>query len=178
MLVTNSTEVAQAVRALRNYGQKAKYEHVAAPFNRRLDTVQAAVLRVKLPHLDGWNARRRYLADAYREHLATLPLRLPAGDAGERHVYHLFVIETPQRDAARGRLAEQGVETGVHYPVPVHLQPALKSLGYTSGAFPNAERLAQQSLSLPMYPEMPLEHVERIAAALADIGTWPSSAAA
>jgi dTDP-4-amino-4,6-dideoxygalactose transaminase len=166
MLVTNSTQVAEMVRALRNYGQKAKYEHVAAPFNHRLDTIQAAVLRVKLPHLDGWNARRRYLADAYREHLAALPLRLPAADGEERHVYHLFVIESPQRDAIRARLSADGVDTGIHYPVPLHLQPALKNLGYVRGAFPNAERLAEQSLSLPMYPEMPLEHVERIVGAI------------
>lgn len=179
MLVTNSTEVAQTVRALRNYGQQAKYEHVAAPLNHRLDTLQAAVLRVKLPHLDGWNARRRYLADAYREHLEGLPLRLPAGNAEEpRHVYHLFVIESPQRDALRARLAEHGVETGIHYPVPLHLQPVLKNLGYARGAFANAERLAQQSLSLPMYPEMPLEHVERIASALTDDRTSASSKAA
>ncbi len=178
MLVTNSAEVAQTVRALRNYGQKAKYEHVAAPFNHRLDTLQAAVLRVKLPLLDGWNARRRYLADAYREHLGPLPVRLPAAAADERHVYHLFVIESPQRDAIRGRLTEHGIETGIHYPIPVHLQPALKNLGYASGAFPNAERLARESLSLPIYPEMPLEHVERIARALADGQTRASSVAA
>jgi len=178
MLVTNSTEVAQTVRALRNYGQKAKYEHVAAPLNHRLDTIQAAVLRVKLPHLDGWNARRRYLADAYREHLAPVSLRLPANDAEElRHVYHLFVVESPQRDAVRARLAQHGVDTGIHYPVPLHLQRALKSLGYASGAFPNAERLARQSLSLPMYPEMPLEHIERIAEVIAGDGSASAVAA-
>jgi dTDP-4-amino-4,6-dideoxygalactose transaminase len=167
MLVTDSAEVAQTVRALRHYGQKAKYEHVAAPLNHRLDTVQAAVLRVKLPHLDGWNARRRYLADAYREQLAPLGLRLPLGPHDERHVYHLFVVQHQQRDRLRAHLGQQGIETGIHYPVPVHRQPILESLGYASGAFPNAERLAQESLSLPMYPEMPLEHIERVADAIA-----------
>jgi dTDP-4-amino-4,6-dideoxygalactose transaminase len=170
MLVTDSAEVAERVRALRNYGQKAKYEHVAAPFNHRLDTLQAAVLRVKLPHLDRWNARRRELAGAYRERLAHLPVGVPADAADVRHVYHLFVVESRQRDALRARLTQHGIETGIHYPIPVHQQPVLKGLGYPSGAFPNAERLAQQSLSLPMYPEMPMEHIERIAAAMAGDG--------
>ena len=140
--------------------------------------VKVSVLRVKLPHLDGWNARRRDLANAYREQLAQLPFRLPKGDAEMRHVYHLFVIGSPQRDAVRQRLAEHGIETGIHYPVPLHLQPALKALGYASGAFVNAERLARQSLSLPMYPEMPLEYVERIADAVAGGTSAASSVAA
>jgi dTDP-4-amino-4,6-dideoxygalactose transaminase len=149
---------------LRNYGQQAKYEHVDLPLNRRLDTVQAAVLRVKLPHLDAWNARRRFLADAYREHLAGLPIGLPAGDPEGRHVYHLFVIIADDRDALRSRLASNGVETGIHYPVPVHRQPVLADLGYAAGAFRNAERLAASSLSLPMYPELELEQLELVAA--------------
>jgi dTDP-4-amino-4,6-dideoxygalactose transaminase len=178
ILVTNSSEVAEMVRALRHYGQKAKYEHVAAPLNHRLDTIQAAVLRVKLPHLDRWNARRRYLADAYRQHLGPLGLRLPAGPQDERHVYHLFVVQHQQRDGLRAHLAQQGIETGVHYPIPVHRQPALTDLGYSAGAFPNAERLAKESLSLPMYPEMPLEHIERIAASIASHARSAPSVAA
>ena len=162
MLVTNSAEIAQTVRMLRSYGQKTKYEHVTLPLNHRLDTVQAAVLRVKLPHLDQWNARRQYLADAYREHLAGLPVRLAPADAEGRHVYHLFVIETDQRDALKAALAAQGIETGIHYPIPLHQQVALEDLGYRPGAFPNAERLAARSLSLPMYPEMSLEQLERV----------------
>lgn len=162
MLVTNTAEIAQTVRMLRSYGQKSKYEHVTLPLNHRLDTVQAAVLRVKLPHLDQWNARRQYLADAYREHLAGLPVRLAPADPEGRHVYHLFVIETEQRDALKAALAAQGIETGIHYPIPLHQQLALKDLGYRPGAFPNAERLAAQSLSLPMYPEMSLEQLELV----------------
>lgn len=163
MLITDSDELAAEVRALRNYGQRAKYEHVALPLNHRLDTLQAAVLRVKLPHLDAWNARRQYLADAYREHLAELPLRVSAPAEEGRHVYHLFVVQSEQRDALRQHLSDHEIETGIHYPVPLHLQPVLQDLGYARGAFPNAERLAQHSLSLPMYPEMPLDHIERIA---------------
>lgn len=177
ILVTDSAEVAQTVRALRHYGQKAKYEHVAAPLNHRLDTIQAAVLRVKLPHLDGWNARRRSLAAAYREQLAPLGLRLPVGPDDERHVYHLFVVQHPHRDQLRARLTQQGIETGIHYPIPVHRQPVLKDLGYASGAFPNAERLAKESMSLPIYPEMPQEHIERIAAVIAQAPSASSLAA-
>ena len=166
ILVTPSSDVAAHVRTLRNYGQRAKYEHVDLPLNRRLDTLQAAVLRVKLPHLEAWNARRRFLADAYRAHLAGLPIGLPAGDHNGRHVYHLFVITANDRDAVRSSLASSGVETGIHYPVPVHRQPVLDELGYHAGAFPNAERLAATSLSLPMYPELAMEQLETVAAAI------------
>ncbi len=166
MLVTDSSELAATVRELRNYGQRSKYEHVRTPMNRRLDTLQAAVLRVKLPHLDGWNARRQERADAYRAQLAGLPLDLPVPQANGRDVYHLFVIQCERRDALREALTREGIETGVHYPVPLHLQPALHDLGYRAGQFPNAERLAGRSLSLPMYPELPLAHVERVAAAI------------
>ena len=171
MLVTNDDDVAEAVRTLRNYGSKVKYEHVAVPLNHRLDTIQAAVLRVKLPHLDGWNARREYLADAYREHLSNGPVGLPASTGEGRHVYHLFVVQAAQRDALRAGLTAQGIETGIHYPLPLHAQPVLHGLGYHLGVFPNAERLAAHSLSLPMYPELPLEHVERVAEAITGWGS-------
>jgi dTDP-4-amino-4,6-dideoxygalactose transaminase len=167
MLVTQSTEVAARVRVLRNYGSRAKYEHVDLPLNRRLDTIQAAVLRVKLPHLDEWNARRQFLADAYREHLADLPVGLPPPAESGRHVYHLFVIAVKDRDALRADLTEQGIETGIHYPIPVHRQPIMQSLlPAASGPFPQAEQLAAHSLSLPMYPELPLAHLERVANAI------------
>jgi dTDP-4-amino-4,6-dideoxygalactose transaminase len=166
MLITNSPEVDLTVRELRNYGQRVKYEHVALPLNHRLDTMQAAILRVKLAHLDAWNARRRYLADAYREHLAGLPITPPMSDEEGRHVYHLFVIQAEDRDGLRAALGERGIETGVHYPTPLHLQPVLSDLGYRRGAFPNAERLAAHSLSLPMYPELSLDHVEQVAVAI------------
>jgi dTDP-4-amino-4,6-dideoxygalactose transaminase len=166
MLVTQSSEIAARVRTLRNYGQRAKYEHVDLPLNRRLDTLQAAVLRVKLPHLDAWNARRRRLADVYREHLTDLPIGLPRSDEDGRHVYHLFVITADDRDALQMTLGLSGIETGIHYPVPVHRQAVLEDLGYEAGAFPNAERLAASSLSLPMYPELAQEQLEMVAAAI------------
>lgn len=166
MLVTHSAEVDATVRQLRNYGQRVKYEHVALPLNHRLDTIQAAVLRVKLRHLDEWNERRRDIAEAYREHLTGLPVTLPHADGGGRHVYHLFVIQSDERDGLRAYLSERGIETGIHYPIPAHLQPVLAGLGYKAAAFPNAERLAARSLSLPMYPELPLSQVEEVATAI------------
>jgi dTDP-4-amino-4,6-dideoxygalactose transaminase len=166
MMVTRSDEVASAARAMRNYGQRAKYEHVTLPMNRRLDTIQAAVLRVKLPHLDRWNVQRERLADVYRTCLQGLPVGLPSPEAPGRHVYHLFVIETDERDGLRAALGREGIETGIHYPIPLHMQPALRELGYARGDFPHAERLAARSLSLPMYPELPVDHVERVADAI------------
>lgn len=166
MLVTGSAEIAERVRTLRHYGQKVKYEHLITPLNRRLDTIQAAVLRVKLPHLDGWNARRQRLAAAYREQLAGTPVTLPPEDEPGRHVYHLFVIETDARQALQAALRADGIETGIHYPIPLHMQPALSGLRYQRGAFPIAERLAARSLSLPMYPELPFEDVERVSRAI------------
>jgi dTDP-4-amino-4,6-dideoxygalactose transaminase len=166
ILVTQSAAVAEQVRSVRHYGQRVKYEHVTTPLNRRLDTLQAAVLRVKLPRLDGWNTRRQQLADAYRDRLADLPLGLPPAEPAGRHVYHLFVVETPERDALRASLAAARIETGIHYPIPLHRQPALQRLGYRVGAFPSAERLAARSLSLPMYPELPIQDLDRVARAI------------
>jgi dTDP-4-amino-4,6-dideoxygalactose transaminase len=166
MLVSNDGELAAAARTLRNYGSKVKYEHIALPLNHRLDTIQAAVLRVKLPHLDDWNARRQYLADAYREHFTELPISLPARVEEGRHVYHLFVIQADDRDTLRSELASEGIETGIHYPIPLHRQPVLANLGYRSGAFPYAERLAARSVSLPMFPELTVDQLERIANAV------------
>jgi dTDP-4-amino-4,6-dideoxygalactose transaminase len=166
MLVTDSSEVADSVRVLRHYGQRVKYRHLTTPLNRRLDTIQAAILRVKLPHLNRWNARRQQLAQAYRERLGGLPLTLPRREEPDRHVYHLFVIEVEDRDGLRDALAAAGIETGIHYPIPLHQQPALAELAYLAGAFPHTEWLAAHSLSLPMYPELPLEHVERVSATI------------
>jgi dTDP-4-amino-4,6-dideoxygalactose transaminase len=166
IVVTDSAEIADEIRILRHYGQRVKYEHVKTPMNHRLDTIQAAVLRVKLSHLDSWNDRRRQLADRYRAQLAGLPVGLPQPEEGRRHVYHLFVIECEERDRLRAELGSIGIETGIHYPIPLHRQPALIGLGYPDGSFPHAERLAARSLSLPMYPELPVDQVDRVAAAV------------
>jgi dTDP-4-amino-4,6-dideoxygalactose transaminase len=163
MVVTDSAPLADSVRAIRHYGQRVKYEHVMTPLNRRLDTLQAAVLRVKLRCLDDWNAQRQRLADAYRERLLGVPVTVPTPEDPGRHVYHLFVVETGQRESLRVALAADGIETGIHYPIPLHRQPALEGLGYLAGAFPRAEQLASSSLSLPMYPELPMVHLQRVA---------------
>ena len=147
------------------------HRHDQVGTNSRLDTLQAAVLLAKLPHLDSWNARRQHLADAYREHLSRGLVGLPAATQEGRHVYHLFVVQVDQRDGLRAALTAQGIETGIHYPIPLHAQPILGGLGYRLGAFPNAERLAAHSLSLPIYPEMQLAHVERVAEAISRWGT-------
>jgi len=166
MLVTNSAALADKVRLLRSYGQRVKYVHETTPMNHRLDTLQAAILRVKLPHLDSWNYRRRRLAASYMERLGGLPIGLPWAEEDGRHVYHLFVIDVDRRDELRAALASDGIETGIHYPVPLHRQPALAALGYREGAFPRTERLAERSLSLPMYPELPVDHLEHVATSI------------
>jgi dTDP-4-amino-4,6-dideoxygalactose transaminase len=166
-LVTNRDDVAQTVRALRHYGQRVKYVHEVAPaFNRRLDTIQAAALRIKLRRLDTWNTNRALIADAYRAGLADTPLALPPREEPGRHVYHLFVVQTDQRDQLRSYLSDSGIETGIHYPIPLHLQPALQNLGHAAGDFRNAEWLAARSLSLPMFPEMSAQDIDAVMTAV------------
>jgi dTDP-4-amino-4,6-dideoxygalactose transaminase len=168
MLVTSSDDLAEKVRMVRNYGAKVKYQHLALPMNHRLDTIQAAVLRLKLPYLDGWNAQRRALAEAYRRRLDSAAVSVPQGVEAGRHVYHLFVVQASDRDSLQASLTSRGIETGRHYPTPLHLQPVLRHLGYQSGVFPNAERLAKHSLSLPMYPELPMAQLEYVADTIAE----------
>ncbi|MGD9645276.1 MAG: DegT/DnrJ/EryC1/StrS family aminotransferase [Pirellulales bacterium] len=180
-VTTNDAALADRLRALRNYGARTKYQHELAGFNSRLDELQAAVLRVKLPHLDDWNHARRVAAARLRE-LLTVAASPPAPQSGEGridvralprdlafpvdHVHHLFPIEVDGRDKVAGRLGEEGVGVGVHYPTPVHLAPAMAHLGYQPGAFPVAERAAPRLLSLPMYPEIRDDQLERVAAAV------------
>jgi dTDP-4-amino-4,6-dideoxygalactose transaminase len=167
MLVTDDDEVAERARLLRNYGQRVKYTSEIVGYNRRLDTLQAAMLRVKLPHLDGWNAARREHAARYDEALADLPLVRPVTREAVEHVWHLYVVRVPGRDAVRERLAAEGIETGIHYPVPVHLQPACADLDYLPGSFPVTEAAAAEIVSLPMYPELPEDAPRRVADVLA-----------
>ena len=169
-MVTSSDETAvQRLRRLRNYGERRKYEHVLKGVNSRLDALQAAFLSVKLRHLRDWNAARVRHAESYKAQLAGV------GDLGfqriahdSTHVYHLFAVRTGQRDALREFLADRGIHTGIHYPVPIHLQDAYRELGLGAGAFPNAEALARESLSLPMYPELTPEQVSTVAGAIKD----------
>ena len=168
-LTTNDAALAEKVRMMRNYGQRAKYDHVFLAWNRRLDTLQAAILRVKLPHLDAWNDSRRKIASLYEELLggtaATLPYRRPDVE----HVYHLYVIQVDDRDHVLSELGERGIGAGIHYPVPIHLQEAYRARGFGPGSFPVTEESARRILSLPMYPEMTEADVRRTADAVREL---------
>lgn len=166
-VTTNDDAVARTVRMQRNYGQSRKYYHDVAGFNSRLDTLQAAILRVKLRRLEAWNARRRELARMYREALAQLPLVLPSEPDGSVHVWHLFMVRTARRDELLARLNARGIGAGIHYPVPIHLQKSYERLGYRRGDFPVAERVCGEILTLPLYPEMTEAHVSRVAGEIA-----------
>ncbi|MGD9765251.1 MAG: DegT/DnrJ/EryC1/StrS family aminotransferase, partial [Candidatus Binatia bacterium] len=168
MVVTNDADIARHVRALRDHGRMAnsKYQHALLGFGERLDALQAAVLAVKLPYVDAWNARRREIAARYRTLLDGAPLTLPAADEETEPVYHQFVVRVDRRDVVRAQLSERGVATGVHYPIPAHRQPACGSFGLPPGSLPAAERAADEIVSLPMYPELSDENVEAVARAL------------
>jgi dTDP-4-amino-4,6-dideoxygalactose transaminase len=164
IVTTGDGRLADRVRRLRNYGEEAKYHHVEQGANARLDTLQAAVLSVRLRRLAAWNQARNRHAERYRRLLAgvgDIGFQEPA--PGSDHVYHLFVVETGRRDELRQHLHDAGVQTGVHYPVPIHLQRAYEDLGHKPGDFPNAERLATRMLSLPMYPELRPEQLAYVA---------------
>lgn len=165
IVTTDDEPLAERVRSLRNYGQRAKYEHIEKGANDRLDTLQAALLDLKLPHLRGWNAARQQHAARYRELLSGVgDLRFQEPTAGSTHVWHLFVIFTAHRDALRTHLHAHGIETGIHYPAPVHRQEAYADLGYREGDFPHAEESAKTVLSLPMFAELSEAQVECVAA--------------
>lgn len=165
-VVTNNPVLAEKVRLLRQYGWSEHYISSIRGINSRLDELQAGILRVKLRHLDAWNARRRQLADLYRELLSGTDLVLPAQNTG--HVYYQFVIRHPRRDALREYLKDRGIHTLVHYPVPIHLQPAYTDLGYPSGSLPMTERTSREVLSLPIYPELTEEMVRLVCQAILD----------
>jgi len=166
MVVTNDSAVAEQVRILRNVGQSAKYQHPVKGFNHRLDSIQAAVLCAKLPHLDARNAWRRETAVRYNKLLANTAVTIPTASAWAEHVYHLYIIQVDNRDKLQEHLAEAGIATGIHYPIPIHLQPAYAELGHKPGDFPVTEQLAQRILSLPMYPGIIPEAVEYTSAAI------------
>lgn len=168
IIVTNDARVAETLRLLRNYGSTVKYHHMLRGFNRRLDTLQAAVLGVKLGHIDAWNTARRQHAQLYHELLKDSPVKLPVTADYAEPVYHLYIVRVEDRDGLQAHLHDQGIATGIHYPIPIHLQPAYRDLGYSRGDFPITERCAEQILSLPMYPELTPELIEYVANALLD----------
>lgn len=164
--VTGNPEYARMMRVLRDWGQEKKYEHRYKAFNYRMDGIQGAILRVKLRHLEAWTETRRARAALYDRLLAGGPLTTPAARSDSRHVYHVYAVRTRDRQRDQAAFHERGIQTGVHYPIPVHLQPAHADLGYHAGDFPHAERAAAEVLSLPMYAELTTAQVEEVAAAV------------
>jgi dTDP-4-amino-4,6-dideoxygalactose transaminase len=162
-IVTGDAALAEKARMLRHGGQRNRYEHSLLGINSRLDEIQAAILRVKLAHLDGWNERRRSLAARYEAGLRdTIGLTLPIAPQDAEQVFHLYVVRTPLRDRLRSYLAGTQVRTSIHYPRGVHLQPAYVSLGYEKGSCPNAETVAEEILSLPLFPQLSNHEVEQV----------------
>jgi dTDP-4-amino-4,6-dideoxygalactose transaminase len=162
--VTNDVRLAERLRSLRNCGRRAQYEHLELGYNERLDNLQAGLLRLKLPHLKMWTEERQRLAALYRRELADGPVRPLAVTPGADPVYHLFTVRAPRRDALRENLTGRGIQTGVFYPTPLHLQPAFAGFGGIPGDFPEAERAAGDVLSLPLYPGLSEKSVLRVAA--------------
>lgn len=170
MVVTQNEIVAQNLRSLRNYGAPQKYLHTEKGTNSRLDTLQAAILKTKLPHLNQWNHDRNFAAEKYDASILLLRERgiIPIeNQSADGHVYHLYVIRVTaessvNRDTLRDKLTEQGIQVGIHYPIPCHLQPAYQDLGYKPGDFPHAEMLSQQILSLPLYPGLTTHQINRV----------------
>jgi len=165
-VVTNDAGLARKVRVLRDWGQERRYEHAVKGFNHRMDGLQGAILRVKLRHVEKWTEARRARALQYRALLAGSGIGLPVEQADCHHVYHVFAVRLRQRNATRERLQAAGIETRVHYPIPIHLQPAYRDLGYHRGDFPVSETASETVLSLPIYAEMTPEQVDAVAAAL------------
>jgi dTDP-4-amino-4,6-dideoxygalactose transaminase len=176
----NDAALAQTLRVLRDHGSPVKYQHVAVGTNSRLDAVQAAVLSVKLRWLDEWNGRRARHAKSYQRTLAGADLHLPISAPAGGHNFHLFVIRTSKRNSMRAFLAARSIETGIHYPTPLHLTTAYQALSYPGpGSFPVAERLTQEVLSLPMYPELSRDQIHEVIGAVQEfIARQPETHAA
>jgi dTDP-4-amino-4,6-dideoxygalactose transaminase len=165
-VTTDDPALAARIRRLRDWGQEGRYNHVEHGFNFRMDNIQGAILGVKLRHLPRWTALRQEIGAFYDGMLAGTGAATPARPRGKDHVYHVYAVRTPRRDALRARLLDAGVATGLHYPTPVHLQPAYSDLGYGPGDLPVSERLAAELLSLPIYPEMTREQSRHVCEAL------------
>jgi len=166
MVVTNQSGYDRTIRMLRDWGQEHKYHHVLKGFNYRMEGLQGAILRVKLRYLETWTEARRTHAALYDALLAGSNVQTPKAMAYARHVYHIYAIRTPERAALQQALMEQGIQSGIHYPFPVHLLPAYADLGYHPGSFHQAEAIAAEELSLPMYPELSKEDIHSVTAAL------------
>jgi dTDP-4-amino-4,6-dideoxygalactose transaminase len=164
MCVTNDGKIAEKLKLLRNYGQKTRYHHAIKGFNSRLDEIQAAILRVKLKHLDGWNKKRREIAGKYDVLLKGSDVIPPKAASYSNHIYHLYVIRTKKRDELQEHLKKNGINTIIHYPIPIHLQEAYADLGIKKGSLEISEKAAGEILSLPIFPELTDEEIETVAA--------------
>ena len=169
MVVTDNPEYARTIRMLRDWGAEKKYHHVLKGYNFRMEGIQGAVLRVKLRYLEGWTEGRRMAASHYDRLLAGSSLATPKAMAHNRHVYHIYAIRTGNRQAWQDALLAQGIQTGIHYPTPVHLLPAFADLGYRAGQFPHSELAANEVLSLPMFPELTQAQCTEIARVLTSL---------
>ena len=166
LITTNNPEFVRKIRMLRDWGAEKKYEHVLKGYNYRMEGVQGAILRVKLRYLEAWTESRRTHAAAYRGLLSESGLQLPVEASENRHVYHVYAVLTGQRQELMDVLSGQGIQTGIHYPYPVHLLPAYADLNYQAGSFPVSERIAMQEVSLPMFPELTNAQVEAVGEAV------------
>lgn len=162
LVTTHDDKLAEFVKVLRVHGSKPKYYHSYVGINGRLDAIQAAVLSVKLKHLNGWSEKRRVIAAYYNEHLKGLPIRLPKIDPHNTHIFHQYVIATSNRDALMKYLENQGIETTIYYPVPLHLQKCFEYLGYNRGTLPESERASNETLALPIFPEITQEEQDYV----------------
>ena len=165
-VTTNDADLAHRIRMWRDHGSSKRYEHVFPGLNMRMEGLQGGFLSVKLKHLDRWNDQRREAAAAYSKALAGTGIEIPTEMPYGRHVYHLYVIQSDTRETLRQQLTDANIESGLHYPTPLHLQEAYRSLGYERGAFPVTERVTSRILSLPMYPGIPVESVKRVVSEL------------
>ena len=168
-VTTDDAELAQKIRMWRDHGSRKKYEHQFAGHNMRMEGIQGGILSVKLKHLDRWNNQRRAAAAEYARVLEGTDITLPVEMSYGRHVYHLYVIQSDDREGLKKQLADAGIESGLHYPIPLHLQQAYKHLGHSIGDFPVTERVKDRILSLPMYPGIQVAAIEYVAAGLQEI---------
>jgi dTDP-4-amino-4,6-dideoxygalactose transaminase len=166
MVVTQDEALAKKVKMLRVHGIERRYFHDLHGYNSRLDELQAAILRVKLPHLNRWNARRAEIARAYTQGLEHLPLEFPVTAKDNNHVFHVYALLSDKRDALQKFIADKGVPTLIYYPQPLHLQKVYEKLGYREGDFPVSEAVSKRILPLPMYPELTKEHVDQVVGAI------------
>jgi len=174
-VTTSNPEYARTIRMLRDWGQDRKYHHLLHGYNYRMEGLQGAILRVKLRHLEAWTEARRSIVKQYNGILADCDLVCPIEMSWARHVYHLYTVRAKNRNAMQTSLLDEGIQTGIHYAAPVHLQPAYTGLGYGPGSLPESERAAQEVLSLPLYPELTKSQIQTVAGAVAKLASMPDA---